>query len=231
MRSARLRERQLLLSFVIYLAVGAAPQRKRGVLRPFCSVLRRNFAKRKTRFVTVLCFASVLRCFARCSADVYCERYFVQYSRDFWLLENARNTRAYSYCEFCVCFYSSVFRCFSRVFCVFCGNTAKHSQSTRKAPAKHHKTPAKHHKTPQNTFSNKTQPKFANKPILARNSSLPPPPVIVILQNLLYHSTKSYIYITNSYRYYVKLLSGSRNAGDRYVRIYIYIYYRQFLYN
>jgi len=75
---------------------------------------------------------------------------FVQYSRNFWLLENARNTQAY--CEFFV-FSSSVF---FDVFRVLCGNTAKHSQNTRKTPAKHHKTPAKHHETPQNTFANKT---------------------------------------------------------------------------
>jgi len=113
---------------------------------------------RKTHVVAVLRFASVLRCFA-----VFC-RYFVRgvfcntteytvwHSRDFWLLENARNTQAY--CNSFV--FSSVFADVFRVFCVICRNTAKHSQNTRKTPVKYHKTPAKHHKTPQNTFANKT---------------------------------------------------------------------------
>jgi len=54
-----------------------------------------------------------------------------------------------------------------RVFCVFCGNTAKHSQNTAKHPQNSHKTRfgLTHHKTHLLTIK---QPEFANKPALAR---------------------------------------------------------------
>ena len=58
-----------------------------------------------------------------------------------------------------------------RVFCVFCGNTAKHSQNTAKHPqntTKHPQNTIKHHKTPQNTFASTKQPEFASKPALHR---------------------------------------------------------------
>jgi len=54
-----------------------------------------------------------------------------------------------------------------RVFCVFCGNTAKHSQNTVKQPqniTKHPQNTTKHHKTHLLT----KQPEFANKPALAQ---------------------------------------------------------------
>jgi len=54
-----------------------------------------------------------------------------------------------------------------RVFCVFCGNTAKHSQNTAKHQqniTKHPQNTTKHHKTHLLT----KQPEFANKPALAR---------------------------------------------------------------
>jgi len=95
--------------------------------------------------------------------QMFCERCFVQYSRFFWLSENARNTRAY--CEF---FVFSVFFDVFQVFCVFCGNTAKHSQNTAKHPqntTKHPQNTTKHHKTHLLT----KQPEFANKPALAHS--------------------------------------------------------------
>jgi len=134
--------------------------------------------------VTVLrVFCGVLRCFAD-DLQLFCERCFVQYSRDFWLFGNARNTRAY--CDFFEC--SSVFLCFAFFVCFacFCGNTAKHSQTIRKTPAeaitKHPQNTTKHHKTHLLT----KQHKFANKPTLA-----PVSPAISI--PLLYPIVSSYI--------------------------------------
>jgi len=75
-----------------------------------------------------------------------CERCFVQYSRDFWLLKNARNTRAY--CEFLIV----LFQCFSIFFvcvlCVlwkyYCKTLTKHPQNiTKHYPqntTEHHET-------------------------------------------------------------------------------------------
>jgi len=68
----------------------------------------------------------------------------VQYSRNFWLLENARNTRAYY--EFFVV--SSVFSMFfERCFVCF----VEILQNTRKTPQNTCKTPQNTRKTPQNT--------------------------------------------------------------------------------
>jgi len=107
---------------------------------------------------------------------MFCEKCFVQYSRNFWfwLLENARNT-VYSLHERIVSFSCfPVFFDVFRMFCVFCENTAKHSQNTAKHPqnitkhpqniTKHPQNTTKHHKTHLLT----TQAEFANKPALAR---------------------------------------------------------------
>jgi len=86
---------------------------------------------------------------------MFCEMCFVQYSRDFWLLENARNTQ-YTTSVLCIVSFfvvSSVFLCVSCVLWKYRNTLAKHSQNaknTRKTPQNTRKT--KHHKTPQNTF-------------------------------------------------------------------------------
>jgi len=79
-----------------------------------------------------------------------------QYSRDFWLLENARNPRAYSnrIGSFCVfqCPMCFSIKCFSYILWVFCRNTSKHTTLTKHSQntttRKTSRNTRKHHKTP-----------------------------------------------------------------------------------
>jgi len=112
----------------------------------------------KTRFVTVLrCFALFCGALCRCSVKgVLCNtvNFFCSWKTP------AIHERIVSFSCFPVFF--DVFR----VFCVFCWNTAKHSQNTAKHPqdiTKHPQNTTKHHKTHLLT----KQPEFADKPALA----------------------------------------------------------------